>query len=160
MGIIRTHFCPQRRYTAQDLLTLVGIIRQLPSSSSHPSFSYQSAMSAYTTSIQATAKKWHAHTKAIQSDDWPKWLPDYRLPRPTPTEGQVNGKAQKQIEPPKTIMKLNTIDGWVNYAIANLILNYLIPIKFLRVRIRRAAEWLWGGVVRSDFLGGKEVARL
>ncbi|KAI9015954.1 hypothetical protein DFJ74DRAFT_678904 [Hyaloraphidium curvatum] len=101
------------------------------------------AMDAYTGGIHRTARVWHAMTREIQTEKWPGWLPDLEVPQPQLAES-------KSVEPPTTTMRFKTIEGMVRYALANLVLNYTVPIKGVRVGLRRAGEWMLGGVQRED----------
>lgn len=98
------------------------------------------AREEYTASIQKATKEWHKMTRVIQTEALPPWIPDL----------EVTSAAESKKEAPRTLLKFGKIETLGRYAIANLILNYLVPIKFLRVGLRRVGEWVVGGVERRD----------
>lgn len=126
----------------QDLVVLTKTVLSDPSS-------YPTAMETYTKGIQRTTSDWHAMTKVIQSEVLPPWVPDLEVKALAAADMDPT-KRKADMEPPKTVLRFRSIEGMGRYAIANLVLNYGVPLKPLRVGLRRLGEWVIGGVKRTD----------
>ncbi|KAJ3334998.1 hypothetical protein HDU93_006868 [Gonapodya sp. JEL0774] len=105
--------------------------------------STEKALAKYNTTMIRSADAWHKGGRLLHNENWPAWVPDTGL------------SVKEGYAPPRTDLKFKSIEAMERYVIANFLLRYTVPVPVARRGLRSVAEWVFGGVERSDIPGGK-----